>query len=74
MSRNYQELSIHSLVPFANHPFKLYAPEEQRFTDMVKSVRANGVYLPQYSTDLNPIETVFSEIKSHLRKIKARTY
>ena len=42
--------------------------------EMVEAVGANLVYLPQYSPDLNPIETVFSEIKSHLRKIKARTY
>ena len=41
--------------------------------EMVEAVGANVVYLLQYSPDLNPIETVFSEIKSHLRKIKART-
>ena len=46
MSRNYQEISVHSLVPFKDHPFKLYAPEEQRFTDMVESVHANGVLTP----------------------------
>jgi len=40
----------------------------------VESVGANVVYLPPYSPDLNPIETVISEIKSHLRKIKARTF
>jgi transposase len=40
----------------------------------VESVGANIVYLPPYSPDFNPIETVISEIKSHLRKIKARTF
>jgi transposase len=31
------------------------------------------LYLPTYSPDLNPIENMWSEIKSHLRKVKART-
>jgi len=38
---DYQQININQLVPFANHPFKLY--EGQRFADMVESVRANGV-------------------------------
>lgn len=42
-------------------------------TEMVEGVGANVVYLPQYSPDLNPIETLWSEIKSDLRKHKART-
>jgi len=39
-------------------------------SEMVESVGANVVYLPPYSPDLNPIETVFSQIKSDLRKDK----
>jgi len=39
-----QEINIGQLVPFTNHPFKLY--EGQRFTDMVESIRANGVITP----------------------------
>jgi len=42
--QNFQEISLDQLVPFANHPFKLY--EGQRFTDMVESVRENGVLTP----------------------------
>jgi len=42
--------------------------------EMVEAVGANVVYLPPYSPDLNPIETVWSEIKSDLKKDKARTY
>ena len=42
--RNYQEVNLNSLVPFANHPFEQY--EGQRFTDMVESIRANGVHVP----------------------------
>ena len=35
---------LKKLIPFKNHPFTLY--EGQRFTDMVESVRANGVIVP----------------------------
>jgi transposase len=42
-------------------------------SDMVESVGANVVYLPQYSPDFNPIETVFSQIKSNLRELKMRS-
>lgn len=37
-------LKIQDLIPFKNHPFKLY--EGQRFEDMVMSVRTMGVQLP----------------------------
>jgi transposase len=43
-------------------------------SEMVEAVGANVVYLPQYSPDLNPIETVWPEIKSDLKKAKARTF
>jgi transposase len=32
------------------------------------------LYLPPYSPDLNPIEMAFSKLKSHLRRIGARTF
>jgi len=41
---DYQMLSIDSLVPFADHPFKPYA--EQRLADMVESIRTNGIMVP----------------------------
>jgi len=41
---DYQHINIEKLIPFANHPFKLY--EGQRFIDMVESIRANGVLSP----------------------------
>jgi transposase len=31
------------------------------------------LYLPLYSPDLNPLELIWSKIKSYLRKVKART-
>jgi transposase len=42
-------------------------------SEMVESVGANVVYLPPYSPDFNPIETVFSQIKSDLRNQKPRS-
>jgi transposase len=40
---------------------------------MGESVGANVLYLPPYSPDLNPIETVFSQVKSDLKNLKARS-
>lgn len=40
---------------------------------IIESAGAKIVYLPPYSPDLNPIEMMWSKIKSYLRKIKART-
>jgi ParB family chromosome partitioning protein len=37
-------LNLDDLVPFANHPFKLY--EGERLDDMVRSVREHGVIVP----------------------------
>lgn len=41
---NIMLVNISNLVPFKNHPFKLY--EGQIFADMVESVRANGILNP----------------------------
>jgi len=42
--KNYQEIRVDLLVPFANHPFTQY--EGQKFMDMVESIRASGVLTP----------------------------
>jgi len=42
-------------------------------SEMVESVGGNVIYLPPYSPDFNPIETVFSQIKSELRDLKVRS-
>lgn len=39
---------------------------------VIKDLKINVVYLPPYSPDLNPIEKMWSKIKSILRKLKAR--
>ena len=38
----------------------------------IESVGAWGLYLPAYSPDLNPIENVFSKLKTLVRKLKLR--
>jgi len=39
----------------------------------IESVGAEVLYLPPYSPDLNPIENVFSKLKTMLRKLKLRS-
>jgi transposase len=41
--------------------------------DAIRSVGARRLFLPAYSPDLNPIENVFSKLKTLLRKARART-
>jgi transposase len=43
---------------------------------VVGAVEERGAYvlwLPTYSPDLNPVEQLWSKVKAHLRKVKART-
>ena len=40
---------------------------------LIAAAGATVRYLPAYSPDLNPIERLFSKLKSHLRRAKART-
>ena len=39
-----KKVPVDQLVPFHNHPFKLY--EGQRLDDMVESIREHGIHLP----------------------------
>lgn len=41
--------------------------------EAIEAAGANVLYLPPYSPDLNPIETVFSKFKTLLRKAEERT-
>jgi transposase len=41
--------------------------------DPIIATGASVLYLPPYSPDFNPIEMMWSKIKSYLRKVKART-
>jgi transposase len=40
--------------------------------EAIESVGAKVLYLPPYSPDLNPIEMVFSKLKTRVRKLKLR--
>jgi transposase len=41
--------------------------------EAIESVGARVIYLPPYSPEFNPIEMVFSKLKTLLRKLKLRT-
>jgi len=51
----------------------LSAHKNQRVRELIESIGAELWYLPAYSPDLNPIEKMWSKIKSVLRTLKART-
>lgn len=51
----------------------LSAHKSRHVRELIKSVGAELWYLPAYSPDLNPIEKMWSKIKSILRTLKART-
>ena len=42
-------------------------------TELLKKENIDYLYLPPYSPDLNPIEKLWSKMKSSLRKAKIRT-
>ena len=51
----------------------LRAHKVARIREAIASARATLRYLPQYSPDLNPIEMVYSTLKSYLRELAERT-
>jgi transposase len=51
----------------------LSAHKDQEVRDLIESAGAELWFLPPYSPDLNPIEKMWSKIKSTLRTLKART-
>ena len=51
----------------------LSAHKGNEVREMIESVGADLWFLPPYSPDLNPIEKMWSKVKSILRKLKART-
>ena len=68
MSRKYQEISVELLMPFIAHPFELY--EGQRLTDMVESVRANGIFTPIIARPFD--EGKYEILSGHNRVAAAR--
>ena len=51
----------------------LSSHKSQKVRELIESVGAELCYLPAYSPDLNPIEKMWSKIKTILRTLKART-
>lgn len=51
----------------------LSAHKNKEVVNLIESVGAEVWFLPPYSPDLNPIEKMWSKIKSILRTLKART-
>lgn len=56
------EIEISKLVPFENHPFRIY--EGERLNDMVTSIRELGVILPVV---VRPKENVYEILSGHNR-------
>lgn len=52
----------------------LSAHKSSKIIKLIEGCGAQILYLPPYSPDLNPIEKMWSKIKSFLRKVEARTY
>jgi transposase len=51
----------------------LSAHKGEEVRELIKGRGCEGLFLPSYSPDLNPIEEAFSKIKGLLRKSAART-
>ena len=66
-----KQIELDKLVSFDNHPFKLY--EGQRFTDMVESVRSNGVLEPVIVRPYAKEEKKYEILSGHNRVAAARS-
>ena len=51
----------------------LGAHRASRIEEIAKSCGTSVIWLPPYSPDFSPIEQMWSKLKTHLRKVKART-
>jgi len=65
-TKTLMEIAPSNLQPFKNHPFKLY--EGQRFSDMVESIKANGILVPII---VRPIDSESYEILSGHNRVEA---
>ena len=59
------DLMIADLVPFADHPFKLY--EGERLHDMVRSIRERGVIVPIIVRPIDGDEETYEILSGHNR-------
>jgi len=74
-SNSIYNLPIDKLYHFKNHPFRIY--EGKRFTDMVESIKTNGVIIPiivrpVYQTKSDNDEPVYEILSGHNRMEAAK--
>ena len=65
-----KEIYLYKLVPFRNHPFKLY--EGQRLEDMVESIKEHGVITPIIVRPLPIQEEQYEILSGHNRANAAK--
>jgi ParB family chromosome partitioning protein len=70
IKRKNETLSLDSLVPFADHPFKTY--EGTRFHDMVESIRASGVISSIIVRPVGDKSDIYEILSGHNRVNAAR--
>jgi transposase len=51
----------------------LASHKSAKVVELIESAGCRALFLPRYSPDLNPIEPMWSKIKSYLREVEART-
>ena len=62
---NINMLMIDLLIPYSNHPFKLY--EGERFSDMVESIKVNGVITPIIVRPIDSHDEQYEILSGHNR-------
>lgn len=65
-SKSIASIPVEKLVPFKNHPFKLY--NDERLTEMVESIKANGIITPVI---VRPLDSETYEILSGHNRVEA---
>lgn len=65
-----KNIQINKLVPFKNHPFKLY--EGKRFDDMCESIKENGVLVPIIVRLLEDDSDIYEILSGHNRMKAAK--
>jgi putative transposase len=50
-----------------------HAHKTEGIKDMIEAAGAKIIYLPRYSSDFNPIEHLWWELKAFVRKFKPKT-
>jgi len=65
LTGNYTKLNIDFLIPYSNHPFRLY--EGERLDDMVRSVKKFGIMVPVIVRHIKFSDRKFEILSGHNR-------